>query len=567
MLPIPAPTAVLAFAGCVAMLVCALLLGSPTATIVAGGGLLGLAAAFALTMPLGARLRRQRLEFAWWLGSPGHATSGVVAGAAFDVRCQLKNRGAQAVRFAELLPVLPAGVQLTSGEGLGLVLPSRARTELTLRMTPSAAGRAVLQGLAVTVPGPFGLFLAPLYFPNPLGVKVLPRSAAQRALAARLTSGQAVERTGLSPLRLRGSGMELHEIREHRPGDSFKSIAWKASARAGTLLVREVEREVQDTLYLVLDISGTMRGGAPGDRKLDHCIELCALLARQALERGDRVGLVTVDGRVVAHVPDAEGLQHMLRIYEALLAATEVVDADLTEIEDEALVALVGRYVRQQEGVDLGSGGSFELAALVAHAARALQTEATYGADLHGPQTRESAPPHGSRPPGMTLRSLPPLGRDAIVASSPDHGVLRRFCRARGIALPYRAETRGGGKADGIAQALRTAASATRTPRTLRVLTDFDGMHGLDPVVQMLGLLRARSHDVAFIVPRAAGVVPRPRSAVERDLHRVYGLQEQRMLREARAELGKLGVAVLSYAPSERPSAILRRADARRRVA
>src|SRR5688572_9294002 len=135
MLPIPAQTAVLAFAGCVAMLVAALWLGSPTTTVLAGSGLLGLAAAFALTMPLGARLRRQRLEFAWWLGAQAHAASGVVAGATFEVCCQLKNRGERPVRFAELLPVLPAGVQLVAGQGLALELPPRVRTELRFKLS------------------------------------------------------------------------------------------------------------------------------------------------------------------------------------------------------------------------------------------------------------------------------------------------------------------------------------------------------------------------------------------------------------------------------------------------
>ena len=293
-------------------------------------------------------------------------------------------------------------------------------------MSASAAGRVVLQGLAVAVPGPFGLFLAPLYFPSPLTVKVLPRAALQGTAATRLASGEAVERSGLTPLRRRGAGLELHEIRELRPGDPFKSIAWKASARAGKLLVREVEREVQDTLQIVLDISGSMRGGAPGERKLDHCIELCALLAREALERGDRVGLLTVDGRVVAHVPDAEGLPHMLRIYEALLAATEIVDADLTEVDDDAVAAIVALHVKRQEGIDLPEDAEASLAALAAHAARALQSE--------------------------------PASPD-VVAGTPAHALLRRFCRARGIALPYRPETRGFAKAAGLGNALRKAAS------------------------------------------------------------------------------------------------------------
>jgi uncharacterized protein (DUF58 family) len=459
------------------------------------------------------------------------------------------------------MPVLPAGLQLVEGAGSALELPPRTRTEFGFRLAADAAGRAVLQGLAVTVPGPFGLFLAPLYFPSPLAVKVLPRSAARAATAAILAGGQAVERAGLSPLRLRGSGTELHEIREHRPGDPFKSIAWKASARAGTLLVREVEREVQDTLYLVLDVSGTMRGGAPGERKLDHCIELCALLARQALDRGDRVGLLTVDGRVIAHVPDADGMRQMLRVYEALLAATEIVDADLTAIRDDALVALVGRYVRQQEGLDLSSGGVFDLTALASHAARALQAEDS---------ARDAARASRLSTPAASatgLGSFPPPGQHAVMASSTDHALLRRFCQTRGIALPYRAETRGRAKAEGLAGALRVAAGATRTPRTLRVVTDFDGMHGLDPLLSTLTLLRTRSHSVAFIVPNAERLAPPAATPLERDLRRIYGLQEQRLLRDARVKLGKLGIAVLSYDARESLPPVARRADVRPRVA
>src|SRR5207245_8528705 len=104
-----------------------------------------------------------------------------------------------------------------------------------------------------------------------------------------------------------------------------------------------------------------MRGGVPGERKLDHCIEVAALLARDALERGDRVGLVTVDGRVVSQVADAEGVRHMLRIYDALLHATEIVDADLTHADDAAVTAIVGLYLRQQEGIELFASGSWDL--------------------------------------------------------------------------------------------------------------------------------------------------------------------------------------------------------------
>ena len=162
-----------------------------------------------------------------------------------------------------------------------------------------AAGRVVLHGLAVSLRGPLGLFDVPLYFPNALAVKVLPRTVAVRASTLGVMTGLPLDRPGRHRMRRRGGGTELHELRELQPGDPFKSIAWKASAKAGQLLVREVDHEVQQTLLLVLDVSGSMRGGEPGERKLDFALELCVAHARAWLDRGDRVGLITVDGRVL----------------------------------------------------------------------------------------------------------------------------------------------------------------------------------------------------------------------------------------------------------------------------
>ena len=536
MLPIPSQAAVFALIGCVGLLLLGVLASAPMPAMLAGGGLLALCCAMALTTPIGARLRRERVELAWWLahGQPGQLGAGAIAGASFEVRCYIQNHSPVAITLADLLPVVPHGVRVHSGRGAVLVVPARRRAELSFRMTAAAAGRVVLQGLAVTVPGPFELFSAPLYFPSPLVVKVMPRAAALGVRPPEQVGGQAVERAGLSALRRRGSGTELYEIREHRPGDPFKAIAWKASARAGKLLVREVEREVQDTLYIVLDVSGTMRGGAPGERKLDHCIELAARLAAQALERGDRVGLLTVDGRVLAHVPDGEGLRHMWRIYEALLDATEVVDADLTEIDDDGVVDLVGRYLQRQEGLNLRVGNAFSLTEMAAHARRALQSS--------------------------QARALP-------VASSEDHALLRQFCRVRGVALPYRAETRGFAKGTGLARALQRAAGDTRAPRTLVAISDLEGVIELDPLLSTLRLLIARNHRPTFVLPDAERLASAPESALQRDLLRVYGLQDQRRLRDVRATLGRLGVSVLTYGGREGSSAVLRRAQDLRPVA
>jgi len=499
------------------MLIVGLGTRSPAATTLAGAGFVALAIALALTMPLGRRVRRQRLEFAWWLGhgDPAGGGGAVVPGAPFEVRCYIRHRGPMGLLLAGLTPIVPGGATVRGEAPTVLVLSSRSRTEFAFTLVAPAAGRVVLHGLAVKLRGPFGLFEVPLYFPNPLAIKVLPRAARVRT-PARLRSGLGVDRGGRNALRRRGGGTEFHELRELYPGDPFKSIAWKASARAGKLMVREVEQEVQETRFLVLDVSGTMRGGQPGTRKLDFAIEAAATEARKALDEGDRIGLVTVDGRILGFVPPRDGPTHMIRIYDALLSATEVVDRDLTDVSDDEVVRIVGRYVRNQDGVDFsqrpGTDHDWDVPGLVRHVRRGL----------------EDAPP-----------------REEVVADSPAGALLRSFCQVRGIPLPYRPDPRDGEKAPGLADALRRAGGTKREPASITILTDFDGAGRLDALVAAARLAKSRGHAISFVVPDAPAFSPEPQDELERDLSLVYGRGESRRARDARDVFGRLGIPVI----------------------
>jgi len=550
MLPMPTRTAQAAFIGCALMLVIALAMGSAVVAALAGAGFSALALALAMTMPIGRRVRGERLEFAWWLGhgDPGASGGAVTPGAPFVVRCFVRHHGDEPLVLGALQPIVPDAARVVDGgeggKGGGpdtLHIAPRARTEFAFTLLAPACGRVVLHGLAVTLRGPLGLFVVPLYFPNPLAIKVLPAAAARARGATRTLTGLAVERSATTQLRRQGGGTELRELRELRPGDPYKTIAWRQSARAGKLLVREVEREVQETRCLVLDVSGTMRGGAPGRRKLDFAIEAAAAEARRALDAGDRVGLITVDGRILAHVPPGEGPAQLLRIYDALVAATEVVDHDLTDLDDDELLATVARYVRQQDGIDFGAPerpSGWDTEGLFAHVSRSLAGE-----------------------PGREAARL------EIHAPSPISALLRRFCRARGIPLPYRADPRDGAKSPGLAAALREAAGHARAPRTLVVVTDFDGLGDLEPLVAAVKLMRAHRHALLFVAPDARHFAPSPATSLERELALTYGRGEERRLREAARILGRLGAPVVVPGPGEAATMAIARAHFGRRAA
>ena len=50
--------------------------------------------------------------------------------------------------------------------------------------------------------------------------------------------------------KLRPAGDDVHHLRAYRRGDPRRTIAWKASARRDTLLVREYEQPLGETLEL-----------------------------------------------------------------------------------------------------------------------------------------------------------------------------------------------------------------------------------------------------------------------------------------------------------------------------
>jgi uncharacterized protein (DUF58 family) len=534
MLPIPTRTALSLAIGAAIAIVVGALLGSLAATVAGTSIVIFLAIALTATVPLGRRVRRQRLEFAWWLGhgDPGAGGGAVVPRAPFEVRCFVRHRGTEPILLTNVEPIVPGGAALADDDDVPMAIEvaKGARTELSFKLVAHAAGRVVLHGLAVTLAGPLGLFEVPLYFPNPLVIKVLPQAAARAPRSLRPMTGATVERSGAS-LVASGGGTELKEIREMVPGDAFKQIAWKASARRGRLLVREVEQEVQETRAIVLDVSGTMRGGDLGSRKLDHAIEAIAAHARRCLAAGDQVGLATVDGRILSHVHASESPGQLLRIFDALLGATEVVDEDLTDADEHDVIGIVGRYLRQQDGIDfvMNKAGDWNVPLLLRHVTKALAST-----DLGSPHRSTH-----------------------VVASTPHGTTLRRFCKVRGIPLPYRADPRDGAKAPGLATALREIGGRTKGPMSIGVLTDLDGIGDPGTLVAAVKLLRTRGHRVSFVVPDATTFAPAPRTPAERIIFDVYARGEARRATDMRTVLGPLGVRLHVVKASDSPALAL----------
>jgi uncharacterized protein (DUF58 family) len=97
----------------------------------------------------------------------------------------------------------------------------------------------------------------------------------------------------------RGTGPDYLGIREYRVGDSMRHVHWPSSARLGTLMVREFEREQTRRLAIVIDAVADVPV-ADGPTPLDVCCSVAASVAFAAHGAGRGVRLVaTASGEPV----------------------------------------------------------------------------------------------------------------------------------------------------------------------------------------------------------------------------------------------------------------------------
>jgi uncharacterized protein (DUF58 family) len=377
--------------------------------IVAFGGAMILAVAIGRAFALVAvtRLRAAGFEMVW-AGSKRVAR--IARGAEVTVVAELRNRGLDEVRAVAVRPLSSTmlGVKV---EPQIIDLPAGSAVRVDVVVTGKRVGRWGLHGLALEVRGTpaggEGLYEVPLLFANPFGVEVLPRTLHTLITSPRGGRARRVSELGRAA-NVAGQGDDLRELREHVPGDPFKRIAWKASAKRGRLLVREMEREDRDILWLVLDASVELWAGEPGRAPLDSGVEQIAGLAARHLARGDDVGLVVFASRLRSWIDPEGGAGHAARIAGALASAASVIDADRTELDEVDVGQRVAEHARPLDSRGLADIPKGDLDALAARA--------------------------------DAIRARAPFAPRVPYAKTPREQSLRHYLAAFGVEVPPRAD-------------------------------------------------------------------------------------------------------------------------------
>jgi uncharacterized protein (DUF58 family) len=178
-------------------------------------------------------------------------------------------------------------------------VPARRSVTVAREVVPVARGADAFGSLYVWYENRFGFLRRRMRVAASLPFRVFPDLSAVQRYGALHVRNRFVE-AGLRKMRLYGAGTEFESLREFAPGDAFRSIDWKATARRGKLMVVQHEVERSQNVMLVLDCGRLMTPRIGSQRKLDYAVTAALSLASIAALASDRVGVVAFAGRILA---------------------------------------------------------------------------------------------------------------------------------------------------------------------------------------------------------------------------------------------------------------------------
>lgn len=219
-------------------------------------------------------------------------------------RCEIVNR-------ARWYPRWLLVVSLSRGRGHFLIphLSPGERAEGRIDLLFSRRGMQQLRHVHLWSVFPLGFFRKGMRYAVEREILVYPEIFAEATAVE-----QRVARHGDEVGSQRGWGHELHSLRGFRPGDDPRSIHWKRSASAGSLIFMEREAEEGHRLSIVFDNAAGKLAGRIEEERFEKLVSEAATAAHQYLQAGFEVELVTRD----AGLGFGTGPAHRRRILEHL---------------------------------------------------------------------------------------------------------------------------------------------------------------------------------------------------------------------------------------------------------
>lgn len=258
-----------------------------------------------------------------------------------NIRIHFTNQYSFAVRCI-VLEELPFQFQERNWKRtMQIARESNAVLEYTL--TPVMRGLCHFGFVNVFVKSPLGMVQRRYPCAQPVTVNVYPSYVQMRRyqLAA---IGNKLQETGAKRLRKLGHSTEFEQIKEYVPGDDYRTVNWKATARNSNLMVNTFTDERSQPVFCVINKGRVMKMPFGGMTLLDHAINATLALLNVALLKGDKAGLITYAEGVDTFLPADKKRGQLNLLSEALYKE----ETHFSEPDNEALFSVVRNKISQR---------------------------------------------------------------------------------------------------------------------------------------------------------------------------------------------------------------------------
>ena len=207
-----------------------------------------------------------------------------------DCVLRLVNAGPFAVR-CEIQDHHPAAFE-TDGLPLRVEVPAHGYAHAPYKLRATERGTLAFAPAEARIASPFGLWESRQRIGVAQDVRSYP-DFAELADYALFATENRLSQIGVLKQRRRGEGLEFHQLRDYREGDSLRQIDWNATARLRRPIAREYQDERDQQIVFLVDCGRRMNARDGLLSHFDEVLNAVLLLAFVALRQGDAAGLMT----------------------------------------------------------------------------------------------------------------------------------------------------------------------------------------------------------------------------------------------------------------------------------
>ncbi|MBT2322702.1 DUF58 domain-containing protein [Variovorax paradoxus] len=117
---------------------------------------------------------------------------------------------------------------------------------------------------------------------------------------------------------MRGTGLDLADLREYQHHDDVRHIDWNVTARLQTPHVRVFTEDREMAAWFILDLSRSVDFGSGLKAKREISAGFVGVIARLLTRHGNRVGALVYGNDVEAVIPPRSGRRHVLHLLHAM---------------------------------------------------------------------------------------------------------------------------------------------------------------------------------------------------------------------------------------------------------